>query len=205
MDRFEISWTPKPNIIIWTKLFHICNVLMLNIWLRSRRILKFELCVAVKPRNCIVELLISMPLHMRFLVGWCAFQHTDLHTYIGIHLDGSVFHWHGMGWHGMALLGVPIFCRFEWQNIVFGTDFVWHQRTVPKYCVKYASLRVRMLYPFQWIMCVDKINGFCFWLNHWMTEKKRERESTFQWETAYTRSHIIFDSYINEYVYVSCI
>lgn len=46
------------------KTISMFNVLMLNIWLQSHKLLKFELCVAVKPRNCIVELLIFMLLPM---------------------------------------------------------------------------------------------------------------------------------------------
>lgn len=127
------------------------NVLMLNIWLQSHRVLKFELCVAVKPRNCIVELLIFMLLPMPmghiwdFLLVECTstyYVQCASRIYIRLNLNRLFVRLNvsvAYRWLCVLLVWMTEYCFWYWLCC-----FEVSTNCTQNILRKYASLRVRV-------------------------------------------------------------
>lgn len=152
---------------------------MLNIWLQSHKLLKFELCVAVKPRNCIVELLISMLLPMPmghiwdFTVGW-VYEYvlrtvciSDLHTFKSESFVRSFECFSGIPWLCVLSVWMTEYCFWYWLCC-----FEVSTNCAQNILRKYASLRVRICLHFIHFseLCV-LINKRFLFVTEW--QKKR--------------------------------
>lgn len=173
-----------------SKLFRII-LLMLTAFGLGTTVLKFELCVAVKPRNCIIELPICMPCTYEMLLLCTHNVHPPNGSLCDVKSYINTFHM--FNYDAVNMLGFWMTELFLVSDSVAvpSTNCTWTLR-------KYASLRMRMLKLIQWIMCVDKINGFCFWLN----DRKREH-NTFKCDSILSKHNIpsVGRSYCTERIF----
>lgn len=157
-------------------------------------LLKYELCGAVKPRNCIIELLISMArhvslAHVHIWSIWCVsfvckmyINNSDLCLF---QLCPDI--------HCCWLLLLFSFAGFEWQKTVFwwlillfwastntltqtlSLSYSLPTQNMAQICINACFNVVRTASHSKWIMCVDKIKRFLLLDSEYREHRKSER------------------------------